>query len=55
MLEDRGAVRVAAAGLGKLGLPWSPVTDAAGHDVIGVDVDAERLEAINRGRLAHRG
>ena len=35
-------------GLGRLGLPWALVADAAGHEVRGLDVDGERVAAINR-------
>lgn len=35
-------------GLGRLGLVWALVADAAGHDVRGLDVDAGRVAAINR-------
>jgi UDPglucose 6-dehydrogenase len=40
-------MRICAIGLGRLGLPWALVADAVGHDVIGVDVDPARVEAVN--------
>lgn len=48
-------MRVTAVGSGKLGLPWSLIADAAGHDVIGVNLDAERVEVINRRRVSSGG
>jgi UDPglucose 6-dehydrogenase len=41
-------MKLCVVGLGRLGLPWALVADAAGHDVRGLDVDGARVEAINR-------
>jgi UDPglucose 6-dehydrogenase len=41
-------MRLCVIGLGRLGLPWALVADAAGHDVRGLDVDGKRVSAINR-------
>lgn len=42
------SMKLCVVGLGRLGLPWALVADAAGHDVRGLDVDGERVAAINR-------
>jgi UDPglucose 6-dehydrogenase len=41
-------MRLCVIGLGRLGLPWALVADAAGHEVRGLDVDGTRVAAINR-------
>jgi UDPglucose 6-dehydrogenase len=41
-------MRLCVIGLGRLGLPWALVADAAGHEVRGLDVDVMRVAAINR-------
>jgi UDPglucose 6-dehydrogenase len=41
-------MRLCVVGLGRLGLPWALVADAAGHEVRGLDVDDARVAAINR-------
>jgi UDPglucose 6-dehydrogenase len=41
-------MRLCVVGLGRLGLPWALVADAAGHEVLGLDVDSTRVAAINR-------
>ena len=41
-------MRLCVVGLGRLGLPWALVADAAGHEVSGLDVDGARVETINR-------
>jgi UDPglucose 6-dehydrogenase len=40
-------MRLCVVGLGRLGLPWALLADAAGHEVRGLDVDATRVAAIN--------
>ncbi len=41
-------MRLCVIGLGRLGLPWALVADAAGHEVRGLDIDAARVTAINK-------
>jgi UDPglucose 6-dehydrogenase len=41
-------MRLCVVGLGRLGLPWALLADAAGHEVRGLDVDRARVETINR-------
>jgi UDPglucose 6-dehydrogenase len=41
-------MKLCVVGLGRLGLPWALVADAAGHEVCGLDVDGTRVAAINR-------
>ena len=43
--------RVAVVGLGYVGLPTSLALHAAGLDVVGVDIDPARLEALRDGRV----
>jgi len=43
-------MRVAVIGLGKLGSPLAAVLAAKGHTVIGVDLNAAFVDAINQGR-----
>lgn len=43
-------MRLAVVGLGKLGAPLAALLAARGHDVIGVDLDAGAVAAINEGR-----
>ena len=40
---------ISVVGLGKLGAPMAACFAAKGFDVVGVDVDARKVEAINRG------
>jgi UDPglucose 6-dehydrogenase len=47
-------MRLCVVGLGRLGLPWGLLADAAGHEVRGLDVDAKRVAAINRRLLDTR-
>lgn len=47
-------MRLCVIGLGRLGLPWSLVASAAGHDVRGLDVNRKRVRAINRRRVDTR-
>jgi len=42
-------MKVTVVGLGKLGLCMAGVFAEAGHDVVGVDVNAELVEALRRG------
>jgi UDP-N-acetyl-D-glucosamine dehydrogenase len=46
--ESRQA-RVAVVGLGYVGLPLALTFAAAGYDVTGIDVNAQRVAALNRG------
>jgi UDP-N-acetyl-D-glucosamine dehydrogenase len=48
-LKDKTA-RVAVIGLGYVGLPLSAVFADAGYHVTGVDTDARKVEALNRGQ-----
>jgi UDPglucose 6-dehydrogenase len=43
-------MRVAVIGLGKLGAPLAAVLASKGHEVIGVDLNAAFVDAINAGR-----
>ncbi len=43
--------KVCVIGLGYIGLPTSAVLAAAGHHVIGVDVNPKAVETINQGRI----
>jgi UDP-N-acetyl-D-glucosamine dehydrogenase len=47
-LQTRQA-RVAVIGLGYVGLPLAVVFAQAGYEVIGIDVDVAKVDAINRG------
>ena len=42
--------RVAVIGLGTMGLPMARHLVAAGHDVVGCDLDRGRVEALGAGR-----
>ncbi|GAB6857064.1 nucleotide sugar dehydrogenase [Microbacterium xylanilyticum] len=42
-------MRIAVVALGKIGLPLAVQFAESGHDVIGVDVSAETVEAVNSG------
>ena len=42
--------RVAAIGLGTMGLPMFGRLVAAGHDVVGCDLDSSRVDALGAGR-----
>jgi nucleotide sugar dehydrogenase len=50
-LSDLRVMTVAVVGLGYVGLPSSLALADAGYDVIGVDIDPRRLEAISRGEV----
>ena len=43
-------MRLSVVGLGKLGAPLAAVLASAGHEVIGVDVNAEVIRALRNGR-----
>src|SRR5579872_3476503 len=43
-------MRLSIVGLGKLGAPLAAVFASKGHQVIGVDVDADRVDAFASGR-----
>jgi UDP-N-acetyl-D-mannosaminuronic acid dehydrogenase len=49
-LEARKMNRVSVIGLGYVGLPMAVVFASRGFSVVGVDVDAGRVEAVNSGR-----
>jgi UDP-N-acetyl-D-mannosaminuronic acid dehydrogenase len=49
-LEARKMNRVSVIGLGYVGLPTAVVFASRGFSVVGVDVDAGRVEAVNSGR-----
>lgn len=49
-LEARKMHRVSVIGLGYVGLPTAVVFASRGFSVVGVDVDAGRVEAVNSGR-----
>ena len=44
------SARVAVVGLGYVGLPLAVSLAAAGYDVVGVDLDSTRVDAVTRGR-----
>ena len=46
-------MRIAVVGLGHIGLPLAVQYASRGHEVIGCDVDARIVEAINRGTSPH--
>jgi UDPglucose 6-dehydrogenase len=47
-------MNLCVVGLGRLGLPWALVADAAGHEVRGLDVDDARVRTINERRVETR-
>ena len=51
----RATVKVGVIGLGYVGLPLGVVVAATGASVTGVDIDREKVEAINAGRSPLRG
>src|SRR5467141_5143293 len=51
----RAPVRVAVVGLGYVGVPLAATVAATGADVIGVDIDSTKVDAINAGRTPLRG
>ncbi len=42
-------MKISVSGLGKVGLPLSAVIADAGFDVIGIDIDQQRIDRINKG------
>ena len=44
-------MRISVVGLGKIGLPVAVCYAAAGHDVIGCDVNPAVVDAVNAGRV----
>ena len=42
--------RVAVVGLGYVGLPLAVVLAATGYEVVGIDLDPAKIEAVNQGR-----
>ncbi len=44
------SARVAVVGLGYVGLPLAVALAAAGYEVVGVDLDPIKIEAVNQGR-----
>ena len=46
---EAGEARVAVIGLGYVGLPLAVTFARAGYSVIGIDVDGEKVAAVNRG------
>ena len=54
MLEDKirdKSAKVGVIGIGFVGLPLAICFRDAGYDVIGIDVNKERVRAINNGQL----
>ena len=49
MLEGLNMARICLFGLGYVGLPTAVVFASKGFNVIGVDIDTRKVEAINRG------
>jgi nucleotide sugar dehydrogenase len=47
-------MKIAVVGLGHIGLPLAVQYASRGHDVLGVDVAPEVVDAINRGESPHR-
>jgi len=48
-------VRVAVVGLGYVGLPLAAAVAATGANVVGIDIDPEKVESVNKGRSPLRG
>lgn len=53
--EGMGPVRVSVVGLGKMGLPLACQYASTGHRVVGCDVNAEQVAAVNRGECPVTG
>src|ERR1700722_19925901 len=47
---EKAPSAISVIGLGKLGAPLAACLAAKGHSVIAVDVDAQKVDAINEGR-----
>jgi nucleotide sugar dehydrogenase len=48
-------MRVCVVGLGKIGLPLAVQYASKGHHVVGADIDARVVDAVNRGECPHLG
>ncbi len=48
-------MKVAVIGLGYVGVPLAAAVAATGADVVGIDIDSEKVESINAGRSPLRG
>lgn len=46
-------MRIAVVGLGHIGLPLAVQYASRGHDVLGIDLDARVVDALNRGESPH--
>ncbi len=51
----RASVKVAIVGLGYVGVPLAACVAAAGAQVVGIDIDPKKVQAINAGRNPLRG
>src|SRR5437016_14597217 len=49
------SVRVAVIGLGYVGLPLAAAVAATGANVVGIDIDPEKVKAVNAGESPLRG
>lgn len=49
-LFTNGRPKLAVIGLGKLGSPMAATFAASGYDVVGVDVDMAKVDALNQGK-----
>jgi UDP-N-acetyl-D-glucosamine dehydrogenase len=54
-VNDVRPLRIAVIGLGKIGLPIAAQFAERGHQVVGVDVDADTVRTINKGVAPHPG
>lgn len=50
-----GAMRMAVVGLGYVGVPLAATFARAGLDVVGIDIDEAKVDAINEGRSPLKG
>ncbi len=46
----RRRMKIAVVGLGFVGIPAAAALAGAGHDVVGIDIDPRKVEALNAGR-----
>ena len=51
---DSAPMKIGIVGLGYVGLPLAVAFAEAGHDVVGLDADARKVEASNRARATSR-
>src|SRR2546429_5197949 len=51
----RAHVKVAVVGLGYVGVPLAAAVAATRASVVGIDIDPEKVEAVNAGRSPLRG